>query len=97
MSSEREMVISIWHRVDQYIQELEHAHNSIGQPLPTAGNGDTQPPHIALGSWDSYRNIGGYEEEFGFLDFAEELATFLQRFKFSVHGKDFNLSGPLSP
>lgn len=95
MSSERETVISIRHQVDQYIQtELVRAHAPADEPPTKSGGGDTQPPHITLGSWESYRAIQGYEEEvldgFGFANFAERLATFLQRFNFDVHGNDFN-------
>jgi len=96
MSSERETIISIRHQVNQHIQaELAQDCTSADQPPIVPDIGDTQTPHVLLGSWDKYCDITGYEEEvleeFGFADFAEKLVTFLQQFKFDVHGKDFNL------
>lgn len=95
MSSERDAVISIRHQVNQYVQlGLAQAGTSADPSDPTTGTGDTQPLHVFLGSWENYRDVGGYEEEvlkdFGFTDFAQKLATFLQRFGFDVHGNDFN-------
>lgn len=95
MSSERETVISIRHQVNQHLQvEPAQDHTSADQPPIIPDTGDTQMPHVLLGSWDKYRDVAGYEEEvleeFGFADFAEKLVTFLQRFRFDVHGKDFN-------
>ena len=95
MSSERETVISIRHQVDKCVRtEPVQTHNSVNQLHLVSGVGNTQSPRIILGSWDQYRDVGGYEdevlEEFGFVNFAERLATFLQRFGFNVHGKDFN-------
>ena len=95
MSAERETVISIRGRVDRYIQLNLTQHSTLTNQLPlTTDTGRAQPPHILLGSWGNYRDVGGYEEEvheeFTFSDFAERLASFLQRAGFEVHGNDFD-------
>lgn len=88
MSSERQTITTIRSQI-----ELAQAHTSTNQPLPTDGS-NTQSSHVTPGSWDSYHDVQGYEEEvmegFGFVDFAEKLACLLQRFKFDVHGEDFD-------
>jgi len=95
MSSERDTVTSIRHQVDQYIRvKLEKAHTQADRAPTVVNGGGAQPTRLTPGSWESYRDVRGYEEEvmkaFGFMDFAEKLATFLQRYKFNVHGNDFS-------
>ena len=95
MSLERETVISIRHEVNRHTKiKLAQARTNADQSLPPTSSIGTQSSCVVLGSWDEYRDVQGHEEEvmeeFGFVDFGEKLATFLQRFKFDVHGEDFN-------
>lgn len=97
MSTERETIAFIRHEVNRYAQpKLTRASvpNTPSHPVACASGTQVCPSHITLGSWDNYRDVGSYEEEvfnaFGFLDFTEKLAIFLQRSGFDVHASDFN-------
>jgi hypothetical protein len=95
MEYEKEVVLSIRHRIEMYEQEQYFESNATDEDyteVPFEGS------HVHLGSRQRGLKLPSYEQELkemiGFHDFSDSLAGFLRDYaQVEVHGSDFNGDG----